>query len=72
MQCPKCSHDNPPGKIVCARCGTRLRPGAAAAAGGPQYTPEQFMGNLRADLIRLVVVTIIVVAGAVLLGRLVP
>ncbi len=71
MRCPKCSQDNPPGKIVCSRCGTRLRPGAAAV-GGPQQNPVQFMGNLRADLIRLVVVTIIVVTGAVLLGLLVP
>lgn len=67
MRCPNCGHENAHGKIVCARCGTRLRAGAAAA-GGPQHDPQQFMRDLRADLIRLAIVTIVVVAGAILLG----
>lgn len=66
MRCPNCGHENAHGKIVCARCGTRLR--AGTAVGGPQHDPQQFMKTLRADLTRLAIVTIIVVAGAVLLG----
>ncbi|MGH2373420.1 MAG: zinc ribbon domain-containing protein [bacterium] len=70
MRCPHCGHENAHGKIVCARCGTRLR--AGAAAGGPQHDPEQFMKYLRADLFRIAIVTIVVVAAAVLLGLSVP
>lgn len=71
MRCPHCGHENAHGKIVCARCGTRLRAGAATA-GGPQHDPERFMTTLRADLIRLGIVTIIVIAGAVVLGLVIP
>ncbi len=74
MRCPKCSLDNTPGKIICARCGTRLRPAAAGAGGGagPQSNPELFMRHLRADLIRLGIVILVVATGAVLLGMFVP
>ncbi|MGQ0548267.1 MAG: zinc ribbon domain-containing protein [Armatimonadota bacterium] len=67
MRCPNCGHENAHGKIVCARCGTRLRAGAAAA-GGPQHDPAQFMKTLKADLVRLAIVAVIVVAAAALLG----
>ncbi|MGH2347936.1 MAG: TFIIB-type zinc ribbon-containing protein [bacterium] len=66
MRCPNCGTENAHGKIVCARCGTRLRAGAAAA--GPQHDPQQFMKYLRADLIRLAIVTIIGVTVSALLG----
>lgn len=69
MRCPNCGHENAHGKIVCARCGTRLRAGAAA---GPQHDPAQFMKYLRGDLVRIAVVTIVVVAAAVLFGLFIP
>ena len=69
MRCPKCAQENPTGKIVCSRCGTRLRPGA-----GPvmvAVTPERFMAWLRADLVKLAVVLVIVTVMAVGLGTLI-
>jgi len=69
MRCPKCGHDNPHGKIVCARCGSRLR--VSATAGGPQQNPQEFMGYLKADLVRLAVVTTVVIAASAALGLLI-
>ncbi|HET8679635.1 MAG TPA: zinc ribbon domain-containing protein [bacterium] len=69
MRCPNCGHENAHGKIVCVRCGTRLRAGAAA---GPQHDPAQFMKYLRADLVRIAIVTIVVVAVAAFLGFSIP
>ena len=71
MRCPKCDLDNPPGKIVCARCGTRLRSAAAAAGAGAAGSPENvalFMQRLRGDLVRLGIVTVFVAAVALALG----
>lgn len=68
MRCQRCGTENPAGKIVCSRCGTRLR-----AAGGPVAVadrPEEFMRWLRADLVRLGIVTVIVAVGALVLGSL--
>ncbi|MBI3997479.1 MAG: zinc ribbon domain-containing protein [Armatimonadetes bacterium] len=70
MRCQKCGLENPPGKIVCSRCGTRLRQGTTVAPTTPEHT-EAFMTALRADLIRLGVVTAMVVAGSLLLGMVV-
>ena len=69
MQCPKCGQENPTGKIVCSRCGTRLRPGAGPAA--VAATPERFMTWLRADLVKLAVALVIVTVMALALGTLV-
>jgi uncharacterized membrane protein YvbJ len=69
MRCPKCGQENPAGKIVCNRCGTRLRPGAGPAV--VAATPERFMAWLRADLVKLAVVLVIVMVMAVALGTLV-
>jgi len=69
MRCPKCAQENPTGKIVCSRCGTRLRPGAGPAM--VVVTPERFMTWLRADLVKLAVVLVIVTVMAVALGTLV-
>lgn len=69
MRCPKCGQENPAGKIVCSRCGTRLRPGAGPAV--VAHTPEQFMAWLRADLIKLAAVLAVVIIMAVALGTLV-
>lgn len=67
MTCPRCGFKNLPGKVVCARCGTRLRPAAAAASGPATANPERFMMWLRGDLVRLALVAaaVIVVAAAV-------
>ncbi len=69
MRCPKCGQENPTGKIVCARCGTRLRPGAGPAAVADN--PERFMAWLRGDLGRLGVVLVVVIVIAFVLGMLV-
>jgi len=69
MTCPRCGLENPQGKVVCARCGTRLRPAAAAASSGPATAnPERFMKWLRGDLVRLAFVTAAVVAAAAVVG----
>lgn len=69
MRCTKCGTENPAGRTLCVRCGTRLR--AAAGKGAPvPNTGEVLMPGLRADLARLVVVTAIVVAVAAILGTL--
>lgn len=51
------------------RCSTRLRTAAGGAAAVPD-TGEVLMPRLRADLLRLVVVTAVVVAAAAALGTL--
>ncbi|MDR7556347.1 MAG: hypothetical protein QN157_12180 [Armatimonadota bacterium] len=68
MRCARCGAENPQGKIVCARCGARLRASAGPAAVADR--PEEFMRWLRADLVRLAVVTAVVAAGALVLGGL--
>lgn len=68
MQCPKCGTENPTGRTLCLRCGARLR--AVAGAVAPVEPGAGLMGWLRADLTRLAVVTVVVIAAAVLLGLL--
>ena len=66
MQCPKCGTDNPPGKIVCRACGTRLRVAAAAPAtpAARVESDEELGRRLRYDLWRIVwVVAVVIVAG---------
>jgi uncharacterized membrane protein YvbJ len=71
MKCPKCGTENAPGRVLCVKCGTRLRAGivSGAAAASPEAAGV-FMQRLRGDLRRLVVVFIIVVAAAGALGLL--
>lgn len=69
MRCPKCGTENPPGRTLCVRCSTRLRTAAGVGAAVPD-TGEVLMPRLRADLLRLVVVTAVVVAAAAALGTL--
>jgi uncharacterized membrane protein YvbJ len=69
MKCSKCGTENPQGRVLCIKCGTRLR--AGVAAGTAAATPEAggiLMERLRADLRRLAVVLVIVVAVAAALG----
>jgi len=66
MRCPQCGTENPPGKIVCRTCGTRLRPGAAAAVG--PIPEEELMRRVRSDLRRWLIVTGITVAVGILVG----
>ena len=68
MTCPRCGLDNPRGKVVCGRCGTRLRPAAATSRGPVSSSPELFMTRLRGDLVRLALVTVVVLAVAMALG----
>ncbi|MDQ7843613.1 MAG: zinc ribbon domain-containing protein [Armatimonadota bacterium] len=69
MRCPQCGTENPPGKIVCRRCGIRLRPGAAAAIG--PIPEEELMRRVRSDLRRWLIVTAITVAVGILVGVIV-
>lgn len=68
MKCPKCGTENPPGKIVCRNCGTRLRiqPGSQAAA--VRWTDAELMTWVRADVRRLLVVSAIVIAAGIVIG----
>ncbi len=60
MKCPQCGTENPPGKIVCRNCGTRLRAAGGAAVLG-QMSEEELMHRVRADVRRILVVTAAVV-----------
>ena len=71
MKCPKCGTENAPGRVLCMRCGTRLR------AGGPitvnPASPEAamtLMRWLRHDLMRLAVVLVAVSAVAFAVGTI--
>ncbi len=70
MRCPNCGTENPPGKIVCRKCGTRLKAGAAAAVVGP-ISEAELMTRVRADMLRLVIVFAIVIAVGAALGFIV-
>lgn len=65
MKCPQCGTENPPGKIVCRNCGTRLRAAGGAAVLG-QMSEEDLMRRVRTDVRRiLIVIGIVLVVGAV-------
>lgn len=67
MRCPQCGTDNPPGKIVCRNCGTRLRAGAAALVMGP-ISEQELMSRVRWDMRRLAIDFAIVIAAGAILG----
>ncbi len=69
MRCPKCGTENPHGKIVCRRCGTRLR---VVQQGGAlvRETEEQLMTRVRRDASRIIWVTATVVIVGTLMGYL--
>ena len=65
MKCPQCGSENPPGKIVCRNCGTRLRAAGGAAVLG-QMSEEDLMRRVRTDVRRIIIVIgIVLVLGAV-------
>ena len=65
MKCPQCGTDNPPGKIVCRNCGTRLRAAGGAAVLG-QMSEEELMRRVRNDVRRiLIVAAVVIVLGTV-------
>ncbi len=69
MRCPKCGTENPQGKIVCRRCGTRLRvlPQAALLV---RETEEQLMERVRGDAVRIIWVGAAVVTAGLVIGYL--
>lgn len=60
MKCPQCGTENPPGKIVCRNCGTRLRAAGGAAVLG-QMSEEELMRRVRTDVRRIVIVLAVVI-----------
>jgi uncharacterized membrane protein YvbJ len=66
MRCPQCGTENPPGKIVCRNCGTRLRTGMAAVLGA--IPEEELMRRVRQDLRKLLLAAGITVAFGLALG----
>lgn len=72
MRCPRCGTENPAGRVLCSRCGARLRVGAGTAGPSPGSAESNavLMGRLRTDLVRLAVVTAVVVAVTAALGLL--
>jgi uncharacterized membrane protein YvbJ len=71
MKCPKCGTENTVGRVLCSKCGTRLR------AGGPitvnPASPEAaatLRRWLRYDLTRLAIVVAVVTAAAFALGTI--
>ncbi|MDR5708996.1 MAG: zinc ribbon domain-containing protein [Armatimonadota bacterium] len=72
MRCPKCGAENRPGKIVCARCGTRLRPGPSGPSPVTSETPEVLVHRVRYDLLRFLLCVGIAVALGVVLGFVLP
>lgn len=69
MRCPQCGTENPPGKIVCRNCGTRLRAGAAALLG--PISEQELMTRVRTDMRRLLLVTGAAVVLGIILGILI-
>lgn len=53
MRCPRCGTENPELKIVCRKCGARLRATAASPSPVTQETQGELMWRLRWDLIRV-------------------
>lgn len=69
MRCPQCGTENPPGKIVCRNCGTRLRTGVAAVLGA--IPEDELMRRVRQDLRKLLIVAGITAAFGLALGVLI-
>jgi hypothetical protein len=73
MRCPKCSTDNPQGRIVCRVCGTRLRvggPGDSGVAVSLRESDQELTRRVSYDLMRIVWVVGVVIAVGLGLGFL--
>lgn len=70
MKCPQCGTENPPGKIVCRNCGTRLRATGGAAVLG-QMSEEELMRRVRTDVRRILIVAGMVLILGTLFGFLI-
>lgn len=70
MKCPQCGTENPPGKIVCRSCGTRLRAAGGAAVLG-QMSEEELMRRVRSDVRRIVIVSAAVIVLGIVSGLLI-
>lgn len=68
MQCPRCGTENPERKIVCRRCGARLRATSTGPSPVTQETAEELLWRLRWDLVRVVGTFALSAAVAVALG----
>ncbi|MDR5684296.1 MAG: hypothetical protein QN163_09775 [Armatimonadota bacterium] len=51
MRCARCGTENPQGKIVCRRCGARLRANRQAPAPIVRETEQALMIRIRHDLV---------------------
>ncbi len=72
MRCPNCGAENRPGKIVCARCGTRLRPSRTTPSPVTRETPEVLVQRVRYDLLRFAACAAAAVVLGGVLGFLLP
>ncbi len=68
MRCPRCGTQNPEGKIVCRKCGARLRRSGPAFSPVTQETEAELAWRLRYDLLRVAATFGTAAAVAVLLG----
>jgi uncharacterized membrane protein YvbJ len=68
MRCPRCGTQNPEGKIVCRKCGARLRTSRVASSPVTQETEAELAWRLRYDLTRVGITFAAAAAVAVLLG----
>lgn len=68
MRCPRCGTHNPEGKIVCRKCGARLRPSRVASSLVTRETEAELALRLRYDLVRVAVTFGVVAVVGVLLG----
>ena len=71
MKCPKCGTENAPGRVLCLRCGTRLRAGGPVTVNpaGPEAAVT-LRRWLRHDLTRLAGVLVAVTAIALAVGTI--
>jgi uncharacterized membrane protein YvbJ len=68
VRCPRCGTENPERKIVCRKCGARLRPAAPTSSPVTQETEPELMRRLRWDLLRVGATFAVAAAVAAALG----
>jgi uncharacterized membrane protein YvbJ len=70
MRCPKCGTENAAGRVLCVRCGARLRGAVARAAVASPEADATFMVRLRSDLRRVAAAAVVVAVVAATMGLL--